>query len=65
MALQVASTLPNCSHGSSPMARSTLTGIQQVDALRWLLDTEPVQVYAVGTGGCGADLNSYTTLALT
>ena len=42
-------------------------GMQQVDALRWLLKTEPTEVYAAGTNGSGAadDINAYEALSLT
>lgn len=42
-------------------------GIQQVDALRWLLKAEPTEVYAAGTNGSGAadDINAYEALSLT
>lgn len=36
-----------------------------MDALRWLLKTEPTEVYAVGSGGGGADMNAYDAVTLT
>lgn len=46
--------------------------MQQVDALRWLLRTEPTEVFAVGAQGAGAQaqggasaLNAYDVVTLT
>lgn len=56
------------SNSSPPHSPSSApAGIQQVDALRWLLKAEPTEVYAAGTNGTGAadDINAYEALSLT